>query len=209
MRVAWQAGAIGALVESGLTFQHADGTSGGIMNLAMLLSGLSPVEMGERWSTLDVKRFSSLRSFADYVKGPWQLPALGDADGVVDHVFPHLGIDVERIHAARDAIAPIVQRIRRAGDDEVLAQHLVLALDDRAGVLARVVDRPPAVPAVAVAAVARVAPHARMTPISRVRSRIAMTMVLTTPIAATSRAIAPMPPRTKPRIVKIRTWPST
>ncbi|MDQ3980294.1 MAG: patatin-like phospholipase family protein, partial [Actinomycetota bacterium] len=65
MRVAWQAGAIRALIEAGLTFDHADGTSGGMMSLGMLLSGLSPVEMGDRWSSLDVRRFSSLRAFGD------------------------------------------------------------------------------------------------------------------------------------------------
>jgi len=39
MRVAYQAGALRALFEAGLTFAHADGTSGGTMNLAMLFSG--------------------------------------------------------------------------------------------------------------------------------------------------------------------------
>src|SRR5213075_2810999 len=41
MRVAYQAGAIHALLEEGLGFAHADGTSGGTMNLAMLMSGLT------------------------------------------------------------------------------------------------------------------------------------------------------------------------
>lgn len=59
MRVAYQAGAIRALLESGLCFNHADGTSGGTMNLAMLLSGLSPIEMCDRWRTLNVKDFVS------------------------------------------------------------------------------------------------------------------------------------------------------
>ena len=49
--------------------------------------------------------------------------------------------------------------------------------------------------------VARVAPQARSTPISRVRSRIAITIVLITPIAATSSAIAPMPPRISARML--------
>ena len=39
MRVAYQAGVIRALAEAGVAFEHADGTSGGIINLAMLLSG--------------------------------------------------------------------------------------------------------------------------------------------------------------------------
>ncbi len=96
MRVAYQAGAIRALAERGLTFQHGDGTSGGTMNLSMLLSGISPEEMCERWRTLDVKAFASLMPIAEYLKGPLAM-ALGDADGIIGTVFPHLGIDVARI----------------------------------------------------------------------------------------------------------------
>jgi predicted acylesterase/phospholipase RssA len=99
MRVAWQAGAIRALSEAGLSFGHADGTSGGIINLAMLLSGLSPEAMCRRWETLDVHDFASPMPLQDYLAGPDDLMALGDADGLRDKVFPHLGIDVERVNA--------------------------------------------------------------------------------------------------------------
>ncbi len=34
MRVAWQAGVVKALHDAGLTFDHVDGTSGGIMTTA-------------------------------------------------------------------------------------------------------------------------------------------------------------------------------
>ena len=95
MRVAWQAGVLKALEEAGLTFFHGDGTSGGTMNLAMLFSGLSPDEMCRRWRSLDVKDFVSLLPLRDYLKG-LHVPALGDADGIVDKVFPHLGIDPAR-----------------------------------------------------------------------------------------------------------------
>ena len=99
MRVAYQAGVIKALFESGLTFFHMDGTSGGTINLAMLLSGLSPDVMCERWRTLPVRRFASLLPLRKYLKG-LHVPALGDADGIVHTVFPHLGIDLDRIRAA-------------------------------------------------------------------------------------------------------------
>ncbi|RMH62261.1 MAG: patatin-like phospholipase family protein [Bacteroidetes bacterium] len=99
MRVAYQAGVLRALEEAGLCFTHADGTSGGIMNLAMLLSGLSPTAMCERWRTLRVRDFVSLMPFAEYLRGP-AMAAMGDADGLVEDVFPHLGIDVARIHSA-------------------------------------------------------------------------------------------------------------
>jgi len=100
MRVAYQAGVLRALAEDGLRYAHADGASGGTINLAMLLSGVSPKEMCERWATLDVKDFVSLLPLRRYFRGPTQL-AYGDADGLVERVFPHLGIDVERIRAAR------------------------------------------------------------------------------------------------------------
>jgi hypothetical protein len=100
MRVAYQAGVLRALEEEGLTFFHADGTSGGTINLAMLLSGLPPAEMCERWRTLDVRQFVSLLPLRKYLRSlNW--PAFGGADGLVRHVYPHLGIDVARIRAAR------------------------------------------------------------------------------------------------------------
>jgi hypothetical protein len=97
MRVAWQTGVVRALTEHGLRFDHVDGTSGGIMTTGMLLSGLDPAEMGRRWSDLDVSDFSSPLPVRDYLRGPWSLPGLGDADGVVNKVFPHLGIDCATI----------------------------------------------------------------------------------------------------------------
>src|SRR3546814_4941401 len=36
-----------------------------------------------------------------------EMPALGDADGIVRHVFPHLGIDTARINAATGATGTI------------------------------------------------------------------------------------------------------
>jgi predicted acylesterase/phospholipase RssA len=100
MRVAYQAGVLRAIAEDGLRYFHADGASGGTINLAMLLSGVSPEEMCERWATLDVKDFVSLLPLRRYLRGPSQL-AYGDADGLIERVFPHLGIDVDRIRAAR------------------------------------------------------------------------------------------------------------
>jgi hypothetical protein len=88
-----------ALEEEGLTFFHADGTSGGTINLAMLLSGLTPAEMCERWRTLDVKGFVSFLRIKKYLPSlNW--PAFGGADGLRERVYPHLGVDVDRIRAA-------------------------------------------------------------------------------------------------------------
>ena len=100
MRVAYQAGVLKALDEAGLCFHHADGTSGGTINLAMLFSGLSPDEMCARWRTLDLNDFVSLMPLREYFKGISSM-AMGDADGIVKKVFPHLGIDVAKINAAQ------------------------------------------------------------------------------------------------------------
>jgi len=99
MRVVYQAGVLQALFEAGLRFDHADGTSGGTMNLAMLFSGLSTRQMVENWRTLDPKNFMGFMPLLDYLR-PADLPAFGSADGVKQKVFPHLGIDIAAINAA-------------------------------------------------------------------------------------------------------------
>lgn len=100
IRVAYQAGVLLALEEAGLTFAHADGTSGGTMNLSMLLSGLTPAQMCDRWRALRVGGFASLPSPRRLLRGP-PLPALGSSAGMRSQVFPQLGIVPERIRAAR------------------------------------------------------------------------------------------------------------
>lgn len=100
MRVAYQAGVLQALFENNICFHHADGTSGGTMNLAMLLSGLSPQQMCDRWRTLDVKKFVSLLPFEEYVS-LHKAKAMGDADGIKETVFPHLGIEIDQLKKAK------------------------------------------------------------------------------------------------------------
>lgn len=133
MRVAYQAGVLQALHEAGLRFAYADGTSGGIMNVAMLCSGLSPREMTARWRTLDVSEFVSFRSARQYLKGP-QMGAMGDADGIRRDVFPHLGIDVPTIHAAEglDARFNVCNFARKTNEaiphTKVTLDHLIAGI---------------------------------------------------------------------------------
>ena len=100
IRVAWQAGVVQALDEAGLRFQHGDGTSGGIFTLGMLLSGVAPGELGERWRSLDVRRFVSPLPLREYLRPPTSWRAVGGARGIERHVLPTLGIDPARIRAA-------------------------------------------------------------------------------------------------------------
>jgi hypothetical protein len=78
LRVAYQAGALVALEEAGLGFEHIDGTSAGAMNLAMLLSGLTPDQMCDRWRSLSAR----------------------DLVGSMPALLSRLGVDVARINAA-------------------------------------------------------------------------------------------------------------
>jgi NTE family protein len=100
IRVAWQTGVVQALDEAGLTFDHGDGTSGGIFTLGMLLCGLEPAEMAERWRSLDVRGFMSLLPARAYLRSPTNWAAFGGAQGVRRRVLPHLGIDVGTVRRA-------------------------------------------------------------------------------------------------------------
>src|SRR6266567_2959771 len=111
MRVAYQAGVIRALIESGLRFVHADGTSGGTINLAMLFSGLSPTEMCDRWRTLKVHDFVHFMPFEAYLK-VYDMLAMGTADGIRNSVFPHLGIDVSSIKDAN-----LTEAVKRGAEE--------------------------------------------------------------------------------------------
>ena len=58
VKVAYQAGVLQVwLDEAGLTFDHADGASGGVFNLAMYCQGMTGKEMADNW-----RRFPVLRS---------------------------------------------------------------------------------------------------------------------------------------------------
>jgi predicted acylesterase/phospholipase RssA len=99
MRVAYQAGVLSALEAAGLRFHHVDGASGGTMNLSMILAGQSSDEISERWRTLDSRHFAALLPGREYLLSP-RWPGLGSSRGLREWVFPHLGVDLDRIRAA-------------------------------------------------------------------------------------------------------------
>jgi hypothetical protein len=104
MRVAYQAGAVKALYDSGLRFSFADGASGGTMNLAALLSGITPDDLCRRWRGLDPVSFVSPRPLRAYSGFP-VIGAFGDFDGIQHKVFPQLGIEIDKVRAARSVRA--------------------------------------------------------------------------------------------------------
>ena len=97
MRVAYQAGVLVALEESGIQFDHIDGTSGGIFNTGMLASGNEPKDIAEKWRTLKLAGFMSAGSAKSYLK-PFKMQGFADADNIRKKVFTHLGISVPEIN---------------------------------------------------------------------------------------------------------------
>jgi hypothetical protein len=99
MRVAYQAGVVKALHDAGRRFSYADGSSGGTMNLAALLAGVTPDQLCARWRTLEPTAFVSLRPLSAYANFP-NTGALGDFDSVEAKIFPQLGIDAAKVRRA-------------------------------------------------------------------------------------------------------------
>ena len=54
LKVGYQAGVLQVwLDEAGLTFDHADGASGGVFKLAMYCQGMTGKQIADNWRTLD------------------------------------------------------------------------------------------------------------------------------------------------------------
>ncbi len=99
LRLSYAAGVINTLFAHGLRFQHIDGTSGGALNLAMLLSGLSSEQICQRWASLNMRDTVAFLPLQQAL-GLHDFMAMGSADGFRKKVFPHLGIDVAKIQQA-------------------------------------------------------------------------------------------------------------
>ena len=99
IRVAYQAGVVKALQDHDLRFSIADAASGGTINLAALLSGVTPDDLCRRWRELDCRRFISARPLGAYARFP-RSGAFGDFDSIRDYVFPRLGIELPRLRTA-------------------------------------------------------------------------------------------------------------
>lgn len=98
LRLSYQAGILLALEEAGFEFQYLDGTSGGSLNMSMLLCGLRPAEICQRWRTLKLKDTIAFLPLKDYLKLD-ELEGIGDSKGFRTKVLPHFSIDTARIRA--------------------------------------------------------------------------------------------------------------
>src|SRR5207247_2542138 len=98
MKVAWQAGVLQVwLDEAGLTFDHADGASGGVFQLAMYCQGMSGGRIAVNWRNLD-PRDSVGFNLAEYPKLVYA-ESLFTLDGLRDKVFAGWGLDWDQIRA--------------------------------------------------------------------------------------------------------------
>lgn len=91
-KVAFQAGVLQVwLDEAGIEFDHADGASGGVFNLAMWCQGMSGTEIADAW-----RRMRPLRgvqpSFRDWARLPYAR-SLFRLDRFRRNVFPAWGLD--------------------------------------------------------------------------------------------------------------------
>ncbi len=99
IKVAFQAGVMQVwLDEAGLQFDHADGASGGVFNLAMMCQGMSGTQIADNWRNLNPRAGISFNP-ADLVKLAYA-ESLFTLDGYRSHVFPQWGLDWNKIHAS-------------------------------------------------------------------------------------------------------------
>jgi predicted acylesterase/phospholipase RssA len=98
LKVGFQAGVLQVwLDEAGLTFDHADGASGGCFNLAMYCQGMSGRQIADNWRNLDPFLPVDLN-----VEGLFRFlnaPSLFSYDRFRSHVLPFWGIDWDKVRA--------------------------------------------------------------------------------------------------------------
>lgn len=99
IKVAFQAGALQVwLDEAGLKFDHVDGASGGVFNLAMMCQGMSGLEIANNWRNLNPRAGISFNA-AEFPKLLYA-ESLFTLDNYRKHVFPDWGLDWDKIRAS-------------------------------------------------------------------------------------------------------------
>lgn len=99
LKVAFQAGVLQVwLDEAGLTFDDADGASGGVFNLAMYCQGLTGRQIADNWRLGDPKR-GIAPNWRGLVRGPFT-PSLFTLDKYRRNVFRDWGLDWQRIRSS-------------------------------------------------------------------------------------------------------------
>jgi predicted patatin/cPLA2 family phospholipase len=98
VKVAFQAGVLQVwLDEAGLEFDHADGASGGVFNLAMWCQGQSGRQIADNWRATRPSRGIDL-NWRQYPRGPYARSLL-TLDRYRRNVFPAWGLDFDKLRA--------------------------------------------------------------------------------------------------------------
>jgi predicted acylesterase/phospholipase RssA len=98
LKVGFQAGVLQVwLDEANLTFDHADGASGGCFNLAMYCQGMSGTEIADNWRNYDPFVATEINLDAPGQFG--HLQSFFTLDALRSHVLPGWGIDWSKINA--------------------------------------------------------------------------------------------------------------
>ena len=97
LKVGYQAGVLQVwLDEAGLTFDHADGASGGCFNLAMYCQGMTGRQIADNWRTLDPFLPVDVN-----LEGLWPMsPSMFTHDNLRARVLPFWQIDWNKIRAS-------------------------------------------------------------------------------------------------------------
>jgi predicted acylesterase/phospholipase RssA len=99
IKVSFQAGVLQVwLDEAGLEFDHVDGASGGVFNLAMMCQGMSGREIADNWRDLNPRAGISFNA-AEFPKLLYA-ESIFTLDNYRRHVFPSWGLNWEKIRAS-------------------------------------------------------------------------------------------------------------
>ena len=100
VKVAFQAGVLQVwLDEAGLTFDHADGASGGVFNLAMYCQGMTGTQIADNWRNVPPLLYADL-NWEEYTK-LFYAESLLKMDHFRENVFPRWKLDWDAIRASK------------------------------------------------------------------------------------------------------------
>src|ERR1051326_1645290 len=123
IKVAFQAGVMQVwLDEAGLTFDHVEGASGGLFNLAMLCQGMSGTEIADRWRA--TRPLAGLSINWRELLRPLNAESLLTLDGYRRNIFPRWGLDWDTIRSSETDATFNVYNFRRH-ELEVLPPRLM------------------------------------------------------------------------------------
>ena len=132
LKVAFQAGVLQVwLDEAELEFDHADGCSGGVFNLAMWCQGMSGTEIAENWRRMNPRRGVQF-NWRSYPRLLW-LKSIARFDKWRKKVFTEWGLDWDKIRASsRDGTFNVYnfskQRLEVLGPAQMTEAHLAAAV---------------------------------------------------------------------------------